>query len=58
MSKFKMLSAGLLSLLLSACGSMSLGDTALDTLGVFVEANAIKDCYENGGSRERCEGRP
>ena len=58
MSKFKMLSTGLVCLLLSACGSMSLSDTALDTFGVFVEANAIKDCYENSGSRERCEGRP
>lgn len=34
---------------------MSFGETALDTLSVFGEASAIKNCYDNGGSRDLCE---
>lgn len=40
---------------LTACGSMSFGETALHTVGAFTEASAIKQCYEQGGSRDLCE---
>lgn len=44
------------SLLLAGCGSMSFGETALDTLTVLSEAGALKECYDRGGTRESCEG--
>ncbi len=53
--KIKTMLVCALSALLSACGSMSFGETALDTLSVFGEASAIKNCYDNGGSRDLCE---
>lgn len=43
-------------LFLSACGSMSFGETLLDTAGVFLEASEIKRCYESGGAYQTCEG--
>ena len=46
----------LVSTMMSACGSMNFGETSLYTLGVFMEANEIKQCYDNGGSRDLCEG--
>lgn len=45
------------ALLFSGCGSMSFGESALNTLGVFLEASDIKQCYEAGGTRELCEER-
>ena len=56
MQRLKIILTGCASLFMSACGSMSFGQTALDTMGVFFEANAIKQCYEDGGSRDYCEG--
>ena len=54
--KSKTIAAMIAPLFLSACGSMSFGETFFDTVGVFFEANEIKHCYEGGGSRETCEG--
>lgn len=54
--KIKLSILCVLSALTSACGSMSFGDFALDTITVFSEASEIKRCYENGGSRDYCEG--
>ena len=45
-----------LSMLLSGCGSMSFGETLLETISVFGEAAAIQECYDSGGTREYCEG--
>ena len=55
--KIKMMTLAVLSSLLSACGSMSFGEAALDTLSVFGDASEIKRCYESGGGRGECEGR-
>lgn len=56
--KLKILVISVLAQALGGCGTMSFGDTALDTIGVFIEANAIKQCYKEGGGREECESRP
>ena len=54
--RFKVFAAILTSLFLNACGSMSFGATMLNTLSVFGEANAIKQCYDAGGDHAMCEG--
>ena len=45
----------LASVALAGCGSMSFGETTLKTLGVFLDASEIKDCYDSGGDRTYCE---
>ena len=56
MKKVKLLAAILGCCFLSACGSMSFGETTLNTIGVFFEASEIRDCYDGGGSWDDCEG--
>lgn len=53
--KLKLISAFMAPLFLGACGSMSFGETLLDTAVVFSEANDIKRCYEGGGTHATCE---
>ncbi len=55
MSKLFSLFIFALSICLTGCGSMSFGETMLETLTVFGEAHEIKQCYEGGGTREYCE---
>jgi len=53
--KSKTIATMIAPLFLSACGSMSFGETLLDTAVVFSEASDIKRCYDGGGTHATCE---